>query len=450
MRLLEGGGRVWLVAGVLLAVGVGLRIHNAIHYEMLWGFDALYNWRYIEQLTTSWALPAPDAGWSTAHPPLFYYASAALCRLMGTPELRTSVIALRLAIAALGLVMVFLAVAFVRRCDPENRPRWLLAGGLLLFLPVHIYMSAMLSEEIVVSCLVSIVVVGVALDLGNLRAERSSLPFVAGLGFVAGLASLTKLTGVLVALAAAGAYLVDGWRRAAWRSALLRAAVLLGLTGVVGGWFYLRNLIEYGYLYPHGLEIHQIMFTMPPGERSIADYFRLPLAIFSDPQLLHPDLLRSIWGSTFVTLWFDGHRVFLPTDSAAVTRVGGVILLLALLPTAAFGVGLVRGVRRALSRRPGPDAFLLLLVALTVSGYLLFTWRNPWFAVLKASFLLSLSVPFAYYTSEVLGEWGRRSDWVAPLVWGGLASLTVLIVGTFTLSELFWNWQHMQKPGVVW
>ena len=34
------------------------------------------------------------------------------------------------------------------------------------------------------------------------------------------------------------------------------------------------------------------------------------------------DLLHSVWGSTFVTVWFDGHRFFLPRHSAAVSQLG--------------------------------------------------------------------------------------------------------------------------------
>ena len=35
--------------------------------------------------------------------------------------------------------------------------------------------------------------------------------------------------------------------------------------------------------------------------------------------------------------------------------------------------------------RDGPDLPLLLLVALTLLGYVFFTWRNPWFAAIKGT-----------------------------------------------------------------
>jgi 4-amino-4-deoxy-L-arabinose transferase-like glycosyltransferase len=442
--------RTWAIAGVALAVAVTVRIHNAFAYKMLWGFDALYNWRYIKYLTHTWTLPAPDAGWATAHPPFFYYLCAAICRGFDHPDLAFNVIVLRLLSSAAGLLTVALAIVLVRRTDPENRRRALLAGGLVLFLPVHIYMSAMLTEEVLVTSLISLVVVGVCLELAGAIQPRATLRYAALLGLIAGLAFLTKLTGVLVVAAAAGAYLVDGFRQRKLRPALRRAGVLVAIAAVVGGWYYARNLIEYGYLYPHGLEVHKIMYTMPPGDRQIWDYLRVPLATWADPQLVHPDLLRSIWGSTYVTMWFDGHRSFLPRDTAAVTFAGTAILLLALLPTAAYALGLARGVRRSWQGERGPDTMLVLIVGITVAGYILFTWRNPWFAVLKASFLLSLSLPFAYYTSEVLDDWMRKSGGIRSAVWGVLAVLALLISATFTFSELFWNMDHMSKPGVLW
>jgi 4-amino-4-deoxy-L-arabinose transferase-like glycosyltransferase len=440
----------WVAAGSLLATGIAIRVSNAFQYKILWGFDSKFNWRYIRRLMESWTLPAPDADWSTAHPPLYYYLSAAVCRLLDHPDKAANVITLRLLGTGAGLVAIGLAVALVWRTDPTNRRRTLLAGALLLFLPVHIYMSAMLNEEILVSSLISVVLVGLAWEFQGSSEPRGSRLRAAGLGIAAGLALLTKLTGVLVAVAAAVAYILDGWRRDELRRALSCAAILVAMTLLVGGWYYARNWIGYGYLYPHGLQTHKIMFTMPPGERTLADYVRVPLTTWTDPQVLDPDLLHSIWGTTYVTLWFDGHRHFLPTDNDRVTRVGTLILLLALLPTAAFAVGLARGLRRALRSPRGPDALFLLIVAITLAGYVLFTWRNPWFPVLKASFLLGLSVPFSFYASEVLADWTRGGKLRSALVWALLIALVVSISATFTFSELFWNIHHMKKPGVVW
>jgi hypothetical protein len=449
--LSEGGSRrsYALAGGVALLVAIGVRVHNAFHYTSLWGFDALYNWRYIDYLTRSWALPAPEAGWSAAHPPLFYYAGALVAR--GLPLGREQeVIVLRLLIAAAGLAIAVLCARAVRRIDPGSPRRALLASGLVLFLPVHVYMSAMLSEEIVAAALITVVLAGATTDLATGNPLRDRRAF--WLGLAAGAAFLTKLTGVLVIAAAAGAYLLDRWNRrdSATYAPALPALRMTAIALLVGGWFYLRNWIGWGYLYPHGLEVHEIMFTMPPGERFWLDYLRIPLATWTDPQLLAPDLLRSVWGSTYVTWWFDGHRAFLPTQSAAVNRFGTAILVLALVPTAAAVIGAAQGARRALRGAPGPDALLTGMIALTLAGYVAFTWRNPWFVTCKASFLLGLCLPFSVYASEMLDAWMRRGRGVRIALWCSLLLLTGLILFTFTFHELLWNMDHMEKPGVVW
>lgn len=448
MQVVDGRRATWIAAGAALALAVAIRVHNAFHYTSLWGFDARYNWHYILRLTGSWELPAPDSDWSTAHPPFFYYLGAALCRALGHSSDESKIVALRLLVSAAGLVIAALAVVLVRRTDPNNLRRAVLAGMLVLFLPVHIYMSAMVTEEIVAAALMSIALVSAGLRLAD--GVRPTLGHAAFLGVVAGLALLTKLTGVLVLFAVAGTVLVDAWRRDELPSVVAPLALMVLLTAAVGGWYYLRNLIEYGYVYPHGLEVHKIMFTMPPGERTILDYLRIPLSLWRDPQVLDPGLLRSVWGSTYLTVWFDGHRVFLPRNTQAVSHVGTAILTLAVLPTAAYLLGLLRGGRRAVTAGSSLDTLLASMVAITLAGYVAFTWKNPWFVTSKGSFLLCLSVPFAYYTSEILDGWLRRGGWVRVVVWAVLALLFAIIVATFTWSELFWNTDHMWKPGVLW
>ena len=437
-----------IAAAALALTGIAMRINNAFRYPPNMGFDAKFNWLYVEQLMSSWVLPAPDEAWATAHPPLFYYLSAALCRVLGQLDMPTGFVAVRLLSSAVGLATVVFTVLLVRRVDPGNSRRALLAGGLLLFLPVHIYMSAMLNEEILASSLTSIAVIGVAFAFLSTRPPRYELRRALAVGLAAGLALLTKLSGALIVVAAAGAYGIRSWRQGDLRQASSRIAAVLAISMLVGGWYYMRNWIQYGYLYPQQLSTHEIMFSMPPGERNLGDYLRVPLATWTDPQLLAPDLLKSVWGSTYVTVWFDGHRFFLPKSGADVRWAGMGILLLALLPTAAFAIGLGRGIRRAVRYPEALDTPLVLLTALTLAGYVLFTWRNPWFAAVKGSYLLGLSVPFAFYASEVLADWTRGSSVRSRLVWGLLGLLVFAVSATFTYGPVIAK--YAEYPGLEW
>ncbi|MDB4433362.1 glycosyltransferase family 39 protein [bacterium] len=445
-RLLSRSG--WVCAGLLALAAGATRFHNALRYPADWGYDASFNVRYIYLLTQRWVLPDPAAGWSTADPPLFFFASALLVREVDhVATLDQAFRALLFANTAVGLAIVALAAALVRRADPENPRRAMLAAGLLLFLPAHIYMSAMINEEILAALFASLVVFALARPVGANGNGKSELRWAARVGLAGGLAVLTKLSGVLCIAAAVASFALRGWRRASLRRAAACIAVAVLVAGLVGGWFYARNRIEYGYFQPHGLQVHERMLTMPPGERSPVDYLRVPLATWTDPQLLNPDLLRSVWGSTYASLWFDGHRSFLPVEGEAVRRLGTLTLLLALLPTLAFAVGVVRGTRRSLRSEAVVDAPLLILTGLTLAGFALYTWRNPWFAVVKGTSLLGLCLPFAFYASEVLDRWTRRRGGVAATVWVLLAALAVAVTFSSTFNLAF---EKTEIPGLEW
>jgi 4-amino-4-deoxy-L-arabinose transferase-like glycosyltransferase len=434
--------RAAVAFGLAAVVAVAVRLHNAVAYPPDWGFDASSNWQYIHALTKTWRLPPVEAAWSTGDPPLYFYLCAALLRIAGPKP-----VLLPLLNALLGLGVVVAGMALVRRSAPADRERTLLAGGLLLFLPAHIHMSAMVNEELLAAFCTSLVLLAVARPGLAAEAAPAGPRRALSAGLAGGLAMLAKPSGALAVAAAAGAYAWDGWRQRAPRRAALRLAALLGAALLVGGWFYARNQLTRGAPLPFGLPAHGLMFSMPPGERAWLDYVRLPLATFGDPQLLNPDLLHSVWGSTYAAVWFDAHRYFLPGDSEAVRRLGTVTLLLALLPTCAFASGMARGARRCLRGEGGADLPLLLLVLFTAVAYALYTWQNPWFAVLKGTALLGLSLPYAYYASERLLAWARRGRLAALGVGACLAALALCVVLSCTFNGVF---ERKQVSGLQW
>ncbi len=439
------GPRFWIGAALLGLGGVAIRVHNALRYPPDWGFDASFNWHYIYRMTRTWALPAPTDAWSAADPPLYFYVSGLLLRIArALADSPPPLVTVPLLSVVAGLGSVALAYALVRRTDPGDPRRALLAAGLLLYLPAHVHMSVMVNEEILATLFASAALFLLA-RRGADATPRAARIRAAGIGLAAGLALLTKLSGAVAVLTAALTYALDAVRGAARGPQLSRAALALLVAALVGGWFFVRNRIEYGYFQPHGLPAHELMFRMPPGERELADYVRIPLATWTDPQLLHPDLLRSVWGSTYATLWFDGHRAFLPVESEGVRRLGTLTLLLALLPTAAFAAGLLGGARRALAAPGGPDAALVILTLVGLAGYAFYTWRNPWFVTLKGTSLLSLSLPFAFYASEVLARWSRGR--LGPLVWTGLAALVAAVALSCTYNLVF---EKTEVPGLEW
>jgi 4-amino-4-deoxy-L-arabinose transferase-like glycosyltransferase len=431
--------RAALVAAAAL-VGVGMRVRNALTFPPDWGFDASFNWQYIYALTRSWRLPDPDAAWSTADPPLYFYLAASVLRAFGLRP-----VLLPLLNTLLGLAIVALAIALVRRAAPEDPQRALLAGGLLLFLPAHVHMSAMVNEELLAALFTSLAVFALAgaprPSPGNV-AHRPALAGLAG-----GLAALAKPSGLVAVASCAASVLIAGLRKRMPRAAVVRVGALLLAALLAGGWYYARNRIVHGYLQPFGLPAHERMLQMPPGERGPLDYVRIPLSTFTNPQLLDPGLLRSVWGSTYAAVWFDAHRYFLPTGSEGVRRLGTLTLLLALLPTAAFAAGVLRGLSRWRSGDGERDLPLLLLLILTLAGFALYTWSNPWFAVIKGTTLLGLCLPYAFYASEGLADWARRGRAAAAAIGTTLLALAVCVTISCTFDGLF---ERTEVPGLRW
>jgi hypothetical protein len=430
----------------LLGAGTLLRAWNLFHYPVSMGFDAEGNWDYIALLSADWHLPAPGESWSTAHPPFFYALGAGIGRLLdGGSKEAIARITVGLC-SALGLVAIAAVAAYERRQSPDGARRSLLAAALLLFLPVHLYMSTMLSEEILVTALVSLALIGLAQELARPAEGRSDLLRPALLGVVAGLGLLTKLSAVLPIAAGAMALLAEGPRRG-WSRALRSTLSFGGAAALVGGWFYLRSLIVFGYLYPHGLPIHAEMLEMPPGSRTLVDYAYLPLAAFGAAQASDPPLLHSVWGGLWVSLWFDSHRHFLPLRAPGLEAAARALLVLGLVPGAAFAVGLVRGARRALRAGSGPDRLLVGTTVLLLAGFVAFTWRNPWFTTVKASFLLGLSAPYAIYASDTLAGWMRAGPWRRRTLGTALGLLCAASALTFSYHAVFSKHDY---PGTEW
>jgi 4-amino-4-deoxy-L-arabinose transferase-like glycosyltransferase len=433
----------WLVAGLLFTAGAAVRVSNAVFYPTAWGFDAKFNWEYVELLRESWVLRAPETAWATSHPPLYYYLAAAVDRVAGYPDKVVAVGLIRGLGVLAGLGIVALAVRWVQRVDPGNSRRALLAAALLLFLPAHIYMSAMLNEEIVAAAFTSLALfltAGAVLDPADPRGE---LWRAAAIGAAAGLAWLTKLSGVLVLVTAGLTLAWLGWRSGQVAPTLRRLAVLGVAALATGGWYYANNWIQHGYLYPFAMPAHELMFEMPPGERGLLDYVYVPLSTWTSHQLTDPDLLRSVWGSTYATIWYDGHRFFLPRSGLGQHVWGTRLLVLAVLPTLA----LFAGAWRALRSRAEAEIPLLVLTALTLGGYVLFTWRNPWFASVKGTYLLGLSIPFAVWASDALDRWSRgpTARGVAVFV-----CLGVLMLGVFFVFSYGLILRKAEVPGLPW
>jgi hypothetical protein len=68
----------------------------------------------------------------------------------------------------------------------------------------------------------------------------------------------------------------------------------------------------------------------------------------------------------------------------------------------------------------------------------------------KGSYLLGLSLPFAFYASETLADWGSRRD-LGVAIWVVLAALTLGVILAFSYGIGMWNLTPPDAlPGLPW
>ena len=75
---------------------------------------------------------------------------------------------------------------------------------------------------------------------------------------------------------------------------------------------------------------------------------------------------------------------------------------------------------------------MLLLAAGTLAAFVLFAALVPTWAALKASYLLNLSLPFAFFTARGAMAWGSRNTWLGGLPAFGIGFAAIAVVLVFS------------------
>ncbi|WP_454859824.1 DUF2142 domain-containing protein [Promicromonospora soli] len=197
--------------------------------------------------TSTRHLPKTAVDQMTQHPPLYYAVAALVLRGTGLAEARWDhqLLALRLFDVALLLPVPLLAAAAARRLS-GSRPAALVAASFTLFVPQagHI-MGSVTNDALVTLSGAVITYLCVVVLGGDLRARTA-----VWLGLALGVGLLTKVMVAFALPMVAAAYLVaPGSRARRLRGTLLAGAVAL----VVGGWWWLRNLLVLGTVQPVGI-----------------------------------------------------------------------------------------------------------------------------------------------------------------------------------------------------
>ncbi len=418
---------------------------NALQVPPLKGYDEPGHVGYMLTIVREGRLPLPLEGWSTFHPPLYYLAASGIWRLAEPWGPHALLVALRsLGIAA---ALVVGAVAFRLLEDlGVGLPATVVASLLTIFVPVHQLATAMLGNESIVTALVALAL----FSLVRLQREPGHLGNALAAGVATGLALATKYTAIALLPACAAPYL-----RARLGPADRRGAAALVLaTLVIAGPVYVRNWSLTGTPLPMTRTLEPMRsaengFVLRP--RRPSDYWRIPWSVFRNPTIYSPrpdapggtlnrDML-SVPGLVFAGIWYDPYETRVPHALRLQgSWLGAGLLASGVIPTLLCLAGFVAATSRMLETRfRTPDAPLTLFAWCSLVLFVVFTWRAPALVAAKASYLLPVVTPAAWFFCRGVALVGPR--WSAR-------SLAVSCVATLASLAVFTERVAFEPAGV--
>ncbi len=266
------------------------------------GFDAGDHIDYINYLQEHKALPAPNEGLETFQPPLYYGISAVILSTLGLSvnDVAAGTI-LRLLTMLFGIAHITLVFLCLRLIFPRQFGRQLVGLVLAAFLPMQLYLSHYVTNEVLAATLAT---AAIYLFLRLLCAEKTSGAGYAGLGLCLSAALLTKSTGVLlvpfVVVALAGWLMAQKTVLAIWWRTL---GVMVGVCFVFCGLYYLWIGFHFGTLLMWNWDkASGFRWWQENGYHTLADFTRFGRS------LIHP-LFSGFAGfadGIYSTLWGDG------------------------------------------------------------------------------------------------------------------------------------------------
>jgi hypothetical protein len=405
--------RVVITSSALVVLfAVVARVHDVTAYPAIYDFDASGHATNVVDLLEL-HLPNPRS-WCGSHPPLYYAIGAVLWRLL--PQSVPVHVTLRLLSAGAWVATVGLIWRSLRRLASEADAA--VVGALLLGVPGIVIVSCMMTNDALCALFVTGAVVRLLEAPGDGALDTRHAAFTAVL---AGLAAMTKATGIAAIGMAAGFY--------AWRSrhspsrALLNVLVVGLVSAAIAGPHYARlfsSLAGSPYHILGGIAgsqekeaIGAVVLAAAPGKELFP----------SLPALFH----ASMWG--------DPTAVFLPHDPripfVALSWAGLVVMGVCV----AGAVHLL--VNREIARRSGVGLiFGLLYAAPLVPPLVAGPFR--YFLLTKPNFLLPEVLPIGIVLAVGLGG---LSGGFRTALRGAL-----LIIAAGGIAVTWYGWWEPARP----
>jgi 4-amino-4-deoxy-L-arabinose transferase-like glycosyltransferase len=399
--------RVFLLIALLCFLSATfIRVNNNFKFIPAGGYDASGHLSYIYQMKSGWSIPLANEGWSTFHPPLYYFLMAGIWKALGGKSPWPVHIILRMVSTLLNLAIAILTLLCINLLWPEQPLTSILGICFILFVPVHIYSSSMIGNEQLTAFLISTDLW--LLILYMLKPRLRSLMAIL-MGVFSGLALLSKYTGALILITiviclSQRIIFNDGHRKKHVFSLL----TIILICFLISGGYYVRNMLFFGNPFVLGQDypvIAKVMDEQPPGDRQWSDFFGFDLRTFYDPIIRNPEgsipisRSRYVWSLVYSDFWFDSmaHFLLLKSDPWR-QRIGTILLWLGIFPIVLFILDVGKETAINFRERMNTPTFpLLVLLLLNLISFIIFNIKTPHFSAGKASYFLASSVPIAVF-----------------------------------------------------
>jgi len=407
--ILSANGIRWLIMLALCVLG----INDAIAIPVGYGFDAGAHMKYVKYVAEKHRLPLATEGWMMFHTPLYYIVSAffyvPLSKYLAADSLEK---VLRLISIAAGVLQVELTYRSLKRVFPEREDLQgigTIIGGLI---PMKLYSSQVVGNEAFAGCATSLVLL---MCFSLIRApEARTRCFFPVMGLSLGLAILSKMTAIMLVppMFLLLFHLLYSGEGPAARANLARTATALitvfGIAFLVSGWFFARNRLLLGaFNIGDWNQNIYVEYWQDPSYRSLGQFYKFGHA------LVRPIYsgVYGLWDALYSTFWADAYPSgVLPFESRISWNYSFMFsgVLLAVLPSLAIIIGILRALLRPLRFSRDGSLFAVLVVAVYTAGFIYHTIMVPFFSGVKATYLEGLVPCFAILAAGGLDLMMRR------------------------------------------
>lgn len=398
---------------ILFALLFFLQFHNMLSFPPQKGFDTQGHIDYVRLMRREKRVPLASEGWEMYQPPLYYF-------LAGSAEDLKSVKLINIVTWA---ILIYTGYIMMRHFFTS---RFIVYAGTFLIgsLPVVLYLSPTISNEFFSAVIISSALVYYLIHFEtNKVSQRKKLI----LGILLGLCFLSKYTVIFLIL---GIILDQLWKYK-WNFLSLAKGMFIVFVVIllISGWLYVRNIIYYHNPLILNTDLMNAPLDQLPGYRDLN--FFTDLSGFLKLDIFHAHWY-SLLAGTYFSWYFDAHNVIIPIQSYS--KAGNLLIFLSLPLFILSLIGFINEIRHISDR----NRLIILYTCILIIGYISFTIKIPFYSSVKASYMISLVLPWGYFVMSGYRVWENRIK--MNVVYTYLFLYMIVLMKNFWILDTWYIW----------